>query len=61
MEVVGSKWIYKIKLKSDGSTKHFKSCLVAQGYTQASEIDFDETLITIINQLLFESFYLLQL
>ena len=33
-KAVGSKWIYKIKIKADGSIERYKAQLVAQGYTQ---------------------------
>ena len=41
--VVGCKWIYKIKTHSDGSIKRYKVCLVAKGFTQKYEIDYEET------------------
>ena len=41
--VVGCKWIYKIKTRSDGSIEHYKTCLVAKGFTQEYEIDYEET------------------
>ena len=41
--VVGCKWIYKIKTRSDGSIECYKSCLVAIGFTQEYEIDYEET------------------
>ena len=31
--VVGCKWIYKIKTRSDGSIEHYKARLVAKGFT----------------------------
>ena len=31
---IGSKWIYKLKHKVDGSIERFKACLVAQGFSQ---------------------------
>ena len=31
--VVGCKWIYKIKTRSDGSIEHYKTRLVAKGFT----------------------------
>ena len=41
--VVGCKWIYKIKTHFDGSVERYKSCLVAKGFTQEYEIDYEET------------------
>ena len=41
--MVGCKWIYKIKTRSNGSIKRYKVCLVAKGFTQEYEIDYEET------------------
>ena len=41
--VVSCKWIYKIKTRSDGSIEHYKSHLVAKGFTQEYGIDYEET------------------
>ena len=40
---IGSKWIFKSKLKADGSIDKFKERLVAKGYSQKEGIDFEET------------------
>lgn len=40
---IGSKWICRIKYKSDGIIERFKPCLVAKGYTKKKGVDFTET------------------
>ena len=42
-DVVGVKWIYKVKHNPDGSVQRNKARLVAKGYSQQPEIDFNET------------------
>ena len=41
--MIGTKWIFKNKTNKDGEVIRNKSRLVAQGYTQAEDIDFDES------------------
>uniref|UniRef100_A0A5B7B4M6 Retrovirus-related Pol polyprotein from transposon TNT 1-94 n=1 Tax=Davidia involucrata TaxID=16924 RepID=A0A5B7B4M6_DAVIN len=42
-EVIGVKWIYKVKLNVDGSIQRNKARLVAKGYSQQPGVDFHET------------------
>lgn len=41
--LVECKWVYKIKILSDGSIEHYKARLVAKGFTQEYDIDYEET------------------
>ena len=41
--MVGCKWIYKIKTRSDESIECYKARLVAKGFTQEYRIDYEET------------------
>ncbi|KAJ9554537.1 hypothetical protein OSB04_018582 [Centaurea solstitialis] len=40
---IGPKWVFKIKTKSDGSVDRYKTRLVAKGFNQEYDIDYEET------------------
>ena len=42
-KAIGTKWVYKLKRKPDGTIDRYKARLVAKGYAQEKGIDFDET------------------
>ncbi|KAL6295890.1 hypothetical protein ACE6H2_004032 [Prunus campanulata] len=46
--IVGSKWIYKIKRQSDGSIARYKARLVAQGFSQELGFDLGETFSPVV-------------
>ncbi|KAF3790079.1 Copia protein [Nymphaea thermarum] len=41
--LVGSKWVFNVKYKPDGTVEQYKACLVAKGFSQKYEIDCLET------------------
>ena len=40
---IGCRWVYKIKYNTDGSVNRYKARLLAKGYAQKHDIDYDET------------------
>jgi hypothetical protein len=46
--LIGCKWVFRVKRKADGSVERHKARLVAKGFHQQSGVDYDETYSPVI-------------
>ena len=42
-KVIGTKWVWKVKNKADGTLEKIKARLAAQGYSQVEGLDFQDS------------------
>lgn len=48
MNIVGSKWVFRLKQKADGSLERHKARLVAKGYNQQHGLYYEDTFSPVI-------------
>ena len=46
-QVIGSRWVYKIKQNGNGMIEQFKAHFIVKGYSQDYGVDYDETFLPV--------------
>jgi len=47
-KVVGSKWVFKLKVGADGEVERYKARLLVQGFSQKFGVNYDETFCPVV-------------
>ncbi|KAL0408282.1 UNVERIFIED_CONTAM: Retrovirus-related Pol polyprotein from transposon TNT 1-94 [Sesamum radiatum] len=59
-QTIGCRWIYKLKLKPDGTIDRYKARLVAKGYNQVKGEDYTDCFARVAKAVTVRSFLLWQ-
>jgi histone deacetylase 1/2 len=48
VNVIDSKWVFKVKKHADGTIERYKACLVAKGFKRRYGLDYDDTFSPVV-------------
>lgn len=58
-KAVEFKWVFKVKLKADGSIDRYKVRVVVKGYFQIFGVDYDDIFSSVVKFIIFRLFVVL--